>query len=62
MRLCYIPSPGDFPDPGIEPRSPELQQDSLLPEPQGKPGLYNLPLTLFSYSNLSVWPVGIFST
>ena len=25
-----IPSPGDFPDPGIEPRSPALQADSLL--------------------------------
>ena len=47
MRLCYIPSPGDFPDPGIEPRSPELQEDSLLPEPPGKASLYNLLLTLF---------------
>ena len=25
-----FPSPGDFPDPGIEPRSPALQADSLL--------------------------------
>ena len=24
------PSPGDLPDPGIEPRSPALQADSLL--------------------------------
>ena len=24
-----FPSPGDFPDPGIEPRSPALQADSL---------------------------------
>ena len=24
-----VPSPGDFPDPGIEPGSPELQADSL---------------------------------
>ena len=31
------PSPGDLPDPGIEPRSPRLQADSLLPEPQGNP-------------------------
>ena len=29
-------SPGDLPDPGIEPRSPALQADSLLPEPPGK--------------------------
>ena len=32
-----FPSPGDFPNPGIEPGSPELQADSLLPEPPGKP-------------------------
>ena len=25
-----FPSPGDLSDPGIEPRSPELQADSLL--------------------------------
>ena len=29
-----FPSPGNFPDSGIEPRSPELQADSLLSEPQ----------------------------
>ena len=34
------PSPGDLPDPGIEPRSPELQVDSLLSEPPGKPSVY----------------------
>ena len=27
-----LPSPGDLPDPGIEPRSPALQADSLLTE------------------------------
>ena len=32
-----FPSPGDLPNPGIEPRSPALQVDSLLAEPQGKP-------------------------
>ena len=32
-----FPSPGDLPDPGIEPRSPALQADFLLPEPPGKP-------------------------
>ena len=25
-----FPSPGELPDPGIEPRSPALQEDSLL--------------------------------
>ena len=28
---------GNLPDPGIEPRSPTLQADSLLAESQGKP-------------------------
>ena len=32
-----FPSPGDLPNRGIEPRSPALQADSLLSEPQGKP-------------------------
>ena len=31
-----LPSPGELPDPGIEPRSPTLQADSLLSEPPGK--------------------------
>ena len=30
------PSPGDLPNPGIEPRSPALQADSLPSEPPGK--------------------------
>ena len=30
-------SPGGLPNPGIEPRSPALQADSLPAEPQGKP-------------------------
>ena len=29
-----FPSPGDLPDPGIEPRSPTLQADALTSEPQ----------------------------
>ena len=35
------PPPGDLPNPGIEPRSPALQVDSLPAEPQGKPNLYH---------------------
>ena len=31
-----FPSPGDLPDPGIEPRSSALQSDSLPSEPPGK--------------------------
>ena len=32
-----FPTPGNLPDPGIKPRSPELQADSLPSKPQGKP-------------------------
>ena len=31
-----FPSPGDLPDPGIEPSSPALQADALTSEPPGK--------------------------
>ena len=31
-----FPSPGDLPNPGMEPRSPALQADSLLSEPPRK--------------------------
>ena len=32
-----FPSPGDLPDPGIEPKSPALQADALPSEPLGNP-------------------------
>ena len=32
-----FPSPRDLPDPGIEPRSPSLQADSVLSDLPGKP-------------------------
>ena len=32
-----FPSPGDLSDPGVEPRSPALQADSLLSDHQGSP-------------------------
>ena len=32
-----FPSPGDLPDPGIEPRSSALQAEALTSEPPGKP-------------------------
>jgi len=32
-----FPFPGDLPDPGIKPESPELQADSFLSEPLGSP-------------------------
>ena len=36
-RGLPFPSPGDLPDPGIEPRSPALQAEALTSEPPGKP-------------------------
>ena len=32
-----FPSPGDLPDPGIEPGSPAFQADALTSKPPGKP-------------------------
>ena len=34
-----FPTPGDLPDPGIEPGLPTSQADSLPSEPAGKPPL-----------------------
>ena len=34
-----FPSPGDLPDPGIEPGSPTLEAEALTSEPPGKPYL-----------------------
>ena len=36
LEWVAFPSPGDLPNPGIEPRSPALQVDSSPAEPQGK--------------------------
>ena len=35
LEWVVIPSPGDLPDPGIKPRSPASQADSLPSEPPG---------------------------
>ena len=47
-----FPSPRDLPDPGIEPRSPALQADSLPSKPAGKPktfeGIANFWFLIFS--------------
>ena len=40
LEWVAFPSPGDLPNPGIEPRSPALQADSLPAEPQEKPKAY----------------------
>ena len=47
-----LPSPRDLLDPGIKPRSPVLQADSLPSEPPGKPWGLNKSLLLFFPSDL----------
>ena len=37
LEWVAFPSPRDLPNPGLEPRSPTLQADSLPAEPPGKP-------------------------
>ena len=37
LKWAAFPFSRDLPNPGIEPRSPTLQADSLPAEPQGKP-------------------------
>jgi len=44
-----FPSPGDLPNPGMEPGSPALQTDALPSEPPGKP---NVPI------NIPNWTTG----
>ena len=51
-RRYPFPSPGDLPNPGVKPRSPTLQADSLPAEPKGKPknngvGSLSLPQQIF---------------
>ena len=48
LEWVAIPSPGDLPYPGIKPRSPALQVDSLPAEPPGKPINEMLLLLLLS--------------
>ena len=56
-RECWsglpFPSPGDLPDPGIEPGSPALQTDALPSEPPGK------PLKLVSVYQMLITCVGL---
>ena len=47
LEWVAIPSLGGLPNPGIEPRSPALQVDSLLSEPPGK--LKNTGVSSLSY-------------
>ena len=45
-----FPSPGDLPDPGIEPKSSALRADTLTSEPSGKP---NMVIIQDNYNNFT---------
>ena len=51
-----FPSPGDLPHPGIEPRSPALQADTLTSEPPGKPPVRKIRSLLFLKLFLYAFP------
>ena len=57
-RLPF-PSPGDLPNPGIEPRSPALRADALTSEPPGKPkkasNYFPFPCTSMVFSSVFKW-------
>jgi len=49
-----FPPPGNLSNPGIEPRSPALQPDSLPSEPPGKPSPKEKGEGIFQRGHLSV--------
>ena len=49
-----FPSPGDLPDPGIEPRSPASQADYLSSEPLGKPRPRGARISCSSNKNILI--------
>ena len=55
-----FPSPGDLPDPGIEPGSPSLQADALPSEPPGKPPHSHISLGILqiqhNVAEKNFWP------
>ena len=53
-----FPSPGDLPDPGMEPGPPALQADSLPSESPGKQSFINIILGSFSWSYV-YWSLGL---
>ena len=55
--LCItivFPSPGNLSNPGIEPRSPTFQGDSLPAEPQGKPWCSAFFIVRLSHPNMTI--------
>ena len=54
LEWVPFPSPGDLPKPGIKPRSPTLQADSLPTEPQESPRI--LEWVAYPFTSRSFWP------
>ena len=54
LEWVAVPFPRDLLNPGIEPRSPTLQADSLPAEPQGNPRI--LEWVAYPFSSGSSWP------
>ena len=54
LKLIAFPSPGDLPDPGMEPGPPALQADSLPSEPLGVHNLLNNQMYLINHHNISM--------
>ena len=53
LRWVALPSSGDLPNLGIEPKSPALQADSLPVEPQGKPLMETMTDFIFLGSKIT---------
>ena len=58
--VLSFPSPGDISHPGIKPRSPALQADSLPSEPPGKPHIYMYICICILYTHIHTYAYNIF--
>ena len=54
LKLIAFPSPGGLPDPGMEPGSPALQEDSLPSELLGVHNLLNNQMYLINHHNITM--------
>ena len=52
-----FPFPGDLPNPGIEPRSPVLQADSLPAELQGSPKFNMQKTKIMASTPITLWQI-----
>ena len=61
LEWVVTSSPGDLPEPGIKPRSPALQADSLPAEPPGKPQIF-LRNQAYGYEYYSLVSMKLYGT